>query len=49
VSVYDDVVGFAYGQAEVSLNVQTTPAPPSTSLERRLGDALLKRAQTALG
>jgi hypothetical protein len=48
VAIYDDVVGFAYGQAEVTLNVQTTLTPPSKSLERSLGAALLKRAQTAL-
>ena len=45
----DDVVGFAYGQAEVTLNVQTTLTPPSATLERSLGAALLKRARTALG
>ncbi|MGA2970842.1 MAG: hypothetical protein ABSE75_13690 [Acidimicrobiales bacterium] len=49
VAVYDDVVGFAYGQAEVTLNVQTTLTPPSATLERSLGAALLKRARTALG
>jgi hypothetical protein len=48
VAVYDDVVGFAYGQAEVTLNVQTTLTPPSTSLERGLGATLLRRAETAL-
>jgi hypothetical protein len=49
VAVYDDVVGFAYGQAEVTLNVQRTLAPPSASLERRLAALLLKRARTAIG
>ncbi len=49
VRVYYDTIGFAYGQAEVGVDVLTTATVPSTSLERRLGASLLARARAALG
>ncbi|MGD1051560.1 MAG: hypothetical protein ABR947_10850 [Solirubrobacteraceae bacterium] len=49
VPIYSDVIGFAYGQAEISMNVQQTLTPPSASLERRLAALLLARAQAAIG
>jgi hypothetical protein len=47
--LYVDVIGFAYGQAEVSLTVEAVGSKPSTALERRLAALLLTRAQTAIG
>jgi hypothetical protein len=49
VPIYSDVIGFAYGQAEISMNVQQTLTPPSASFERRLAALLLARAQAAIG
>jgi hypothetical protein len=49
VPVYVDQIGFADGQAEVTLEVQTTSVRPSTSLERRLAGVLVARARTAIG
>jgi hypothetical protein len=47
--VYADLIGFAYGQAEVGLNVVSSGTKPSTALERQLTATLLKRARTAIG
>lgn len=50
VPVYADLIGFAYGQAEVALDViDTGGAKPSTSLERRLAGVLVARAKAAIG
>jgi hypothetical protein len=49
VSLYADVIGFIYGQAEVALDVLTTRAKPSSSLEQRLAGDLLARAKSAIG
>ena len=49
VPLYADVIGFAYGQAEVSLNVVQSGARPSAAFERRLAGVLLARAKGALG
>jgi len=49
VPVYADDIGFADGQAEVSLTIDTTVSPPSASLERRLAALLVSRARAALG
>ena len=49
VSVYADDIGFADGQAEVSLVVDTTGNAPSASLERRLAAVLVARARATLG
>ena len=49
VAVYADDIGFADGQAEVSLVVDTTVAAPSASLERRLAAVLVARARATLG
>jgi hypothetical protein len=49
VPAYIDDVGFAYGQAEVSLDVISTTAPPSSALETRLGVLLVQRAHAAIG
>jgi hypothetical protein len=49
VPVYTDQIGFADGQAEVTLEVQTTSVKPSTSLEHQLAGLLLARARTAIG
>jgi hypothetical protein len=49
VRVYYDTIGFAYGQAEVGLDVLSTSTKPSTTLERRLGAILLARARAAVG
>jgi len=49
VPVYADDIGFADGQAEVSLVVDTTAAAPSASLERRLAAVLVARARATLG
>ena len=47
--LYVDVIGFDYGQAEVSLTVEAVGSKPSTSLERRLAVLLLARARAAIG
>lgn len=47
--VYYDTIGFAYGQAEVGLDVLSASAKPSAALERRLGASLLARARAAIG
>jgi hypothetical protein len=50
VPLYADLIGFAYGQAEVGLDVIATGGEkPSTSLERRLAGVLLARAKAAIG
>ncbi len=49
VPIYDDVIGFAYGQAEVNLTVETTFTPPTELLERTLAARLLARAHAAIG
>ncbi|HXR14524.1 MAG TPA: hypothetical protein VN740_07665 [Solirubrobacteraceae bacterium] len=49
VPAYVDDVGFAYGQAEVALDVVSTTAPPSSSLETRLAVLLVARARAAIG
>jgi len=45
---YADLIGFVYGQAEVSLSLITTGATPSTALEKTLAATLLARAKAAL-
>ncbi|MGD1049508.1 MAG: hypothetical protein ABR947_00370 [Solirubrobacteraceae bacterium] len=47
--IYVDVIGFAYGQAEVSLSVMVVGAKPSTALDRRLAALLVARARQAVG
>jgi hypothetical protein len=47
--LYVDVIGFAYGQAEISLTVEAVGAKPSMALERRLAALLLERARAAIG
>lgn len=49
VPAYIDDVGFAYGQAEISLNVISTTVPPSSAVETRLAILLVGRARTAIG
>ena len=49
VPAYIDDVGFSLGQAEVSLNVVSTTAPPSAALETRLAVLLVSRARAAIG
>jgi len=49
VPAYIDDVGFAYGQAEVSLDVISTLQAPSATLETKLAVALIARAHSALG
>lgn len=49
VSLYADVIGFIYGQAEVALDVLTTGTKPSNSLEQRLESDLVTRAKSAIG
>ena len=49
VSLYADVIGFIYGQAEVALDVLTTATLPSSSLEQRLESDLVARAKSAIG
>jgi hypothetical protein len=49
VPAYIDDVGFAYGQAEVSLNVISTLQPPSAKLETKLAELLVARSHSALG
>ena len=47
-SLYADAIGFTYGQAEVSLTLETSDAPPPQALERLLSEELLVRARTAI-
>jgi hypothetical protein len=47
--IYVDVIGFAYGQVEVSLSVMAVGAKPPVALERRLAALLVSRAKTAVG
>lgn len=47
--LYVDLIGFVYGQAEVSLSVEVVGAKPSGALEHRLARLLLARARTAIG
>jgi hypothetical protein len=47
--LYVDVIGFAYGQAEISLTVEAVGAKPSMALEHRLAGLLLARARVAIG
>jgi hypothetical protein len=49
VPAYIDDLGFAYGQAEISLNVISTLQPPSATLETKLALTLIARAHAALG
>ena len=49
VAVYADDIGFADGQAEVSLVLDTTGTAPPASLERRLAAVLVARARATLG
>jgi hypothetical protein len=49
VPVYLDELGFADGQAEISLELQTTLNTPAASLEQRLMRVLVARAQSAIG
>jgi len=49
VPVYADDIGFADGQAEVSLVLNTAVNAPSASLERRLAAVLVARARATLG
>jgi hypothetical protein len=49
VPAYVDDVGFAYGQAEISLNAISVLQPPSATLETKLALALVARAHAALG
>jgi hypothetical protein len=47
--LYVDLIGFIYGQAEVSLSIETVGSEPSGSLERTLAARLLARARAAIG
>jgi hypothetical protein len=49
VPAYGDFIGFAWGQAEVSLSVETELTPPPAALERRLAALLVTRAHAAIG
>jgi hypothetical protein len=49
VPVFYDVIGFAYGQAEVGLDLLRSATKPSSALEKKLAATLLKRARTAIG
>jgi hypothetical protein len=49
VPLYADFIGFAYGQAEVSLDVVQTGAKPSAVIERQLAALLVARARAAIG
>ncbi len=48
VPAYADFVGFVWGQAEVSLSIESD-SPPSATLERRLAGLLGARARAAIG
>jgi hypothetical protein len=47
--LYVDLIGFTYGQAEVSLSIETIGFKPSAALERRLAAVLVARARSAIG
>jgi hypothetical protein len=49
VPAYVDSIGFAFGQAEVALDVSSVLRAPSASLEKRLVGLLVSRAQAAIG
>jgi hypothetical protein len=49
VPAYADFVGFGWGQAEVSLSIETELAPPPAALERQLAARLVSRARAAIG
>lgn len=49
VPAYIDDIGFAYGQAEISLNVISTLQPPSAAVETRLAVLLVARARATIG
>jgi hypothetical protein len=49
VPAYGDFVGFIWGQAEVSLSIESELSPPSKALERELGARLVARARAAIG
>jgi hypothetical protein len=49
VPVFYDVIGFAYGQAEVGLDLLTSGKAPSSALEKKLTATLLARAHAAIG
>lgn len=44
-----DFIAFGWGQAEVTMSVLTSLAPPSASLESKLGAILVSRARAAIG
>ena len=48
-ALYFDFVEFAYGQAEVSLDVVKTGSKPSAVIERQLAGLLVARARAAIG
>ena len=48
VQLFADAIGITVGQLEIDLTVETVLAPPAPSLERRLAELLLARAQAAL-
>lgn len=47
--LFYDAIGFAFGQAEVGLDVLTSTTKPSLQLEQRLAATLLARARSAIG
>jgi hypothetical protein len=49
VPVYIDSIGFANGQAEITLNATSDLAPPSASLESHLANLMAARARSASG
>ncbi len=49
VPAYGDFVGFVWGQAEVSLSIESELSPPSAALERQLAARLVARARAAIG
>ena len=49
VPAYADFVGFVWGQAEVSLSIESEFSPPSAALERQLAARLVARARAAIG
>ena len=49
IPAYVDEIGFAYGQAEVELDVISTFAAPSSALEKRFAMLLVARAHSVLG
>jgi hypothetical protein len=49
VPIYVDLIGFAYGQAEVSLTEMAVGSSPPAAQERRLVGLLVTRARSQLG